>query len=108
MSGRSHVGQNICGAGVSGLDVTCAVRLVRLAGRSGRFVVGSIGRLAEFSFGTKPVIKVRSGFAATSFVQLIGATANRIIGDCGQRTLSILSTGRSNGVRSSASFVGHR
>jgi hypothetical protein len=29
MSGRAHVGQNICGAGVSGVDVTQAGRLVR-------------------------------------------------------------------------------
>ncbi len=48
------------------------------AGSSGGFVIGSIRRLTKFSFRTKPIIKLRTGFASTSLVKLTGATANGV------------------------------
>ena len=71
----------MCGAGVSGVEVTRAGRLVRLTGCSGCFVVGSIRRLTHFAFRSKPVVNVRSRFSPARFVKLIGTGANRIIGD---------------------------
>jgi len=94
------------GAGKSGFDVTCAVGRVR--GRSSsRFVVGSIGGLTQFAFRTNPIVKSRSGFAAASFVKLIGATANCVLGDFCRGPRPILSGGWANCIKALAWFGGH-
>jgi hypothetical protein len=73
----------------------------------GRFVIGCITRVPEFSFRTKPIVNIRSGVRCREPRKARRRDRELLIRDFSGLTYSILGNRRSNGIRPSASFVQH-